>query len=199
MNKNTPVLLTFPRSGSNYFTNYFYQSSSKLIPSFHEYHQFESFLNIENKNNKIYDLCTIVRNPLDTIVSNSLLIENFKKDLTKEILTDVVHETTEKYRLFYKNNILKMKYIIDYNDLVENPRLTIKTFGKFFKIKTKEIDYIDNLFDNPKAGYLVSSKNSKHYDEVLNISKNINLKECLSLYNLALNNKVLIKSEFINE
>ena len=196
MSKNTPVLLTFPRSGSNYFINYLYQSSSKLIPSFHEYHQFKSFLNTEDKKNNTYDLCTIVRNPLDTIVSDSLLIENFKKDLTKEILIDVVNETAEKYILFYKNNILKMKYIIDYNDLIENARLTVKTFGKFFEIKTKEIDYIDNLFDNPKAGYLVSSKKSKYYEDVLDITKNTNLEECLSLYNLALKNKFSIESDF---
>jgi hypothetical protein len=199
MNKNIPVLLTFPRSGVNYFVNYFYQSSSKLISSFHEYHQFESFVNAKNKNNKDYDLCTIIRNPLDTIVSSSLLAENFKKDLKKEILIDIVNETAERYNLFYKNNIVKMKYIINYDDFIENPKLTIKTFGNFFGIKTKEVEYVDNLFDSPKAGYLVSSKNTKHYNEVLNISKNTNLKECTYLYNLALNNKVLIKSDFINE
>lgn len=196
MNKNIPVLLTFPRSGLNYFTNYFYQSSSKLILNFHEYHQFKSFLNIQDKSNDTYDLCTIIRNPLDTIVSSSLFIENFKKDLTEEILTDVVNETAERYSLFYKNNILKMKYIIDYNDLIENTKLTIKTFGDIFEIKTKEIDYVDNLFDSPKAGYLVSSKNTKHYDKVFSIAKNINLQECLSLYNLALKNKILIESDF---
>jgi hypothetical protein len=191
MNKDL-ILLTFPRSGMNYFINYFYQSSSKLITNFHEYYQVESFLNINNKTINDYNLCTIIRNPLDTIVSSTILVEHFRKDLEQEMIKKIINEIKNNYILFYKNNILKIKYVIDYEDLVKDPSLTIKTFGDIVGIPTKQIKYFDNLVDMPNAGYLVSSKFSKNYSAILEIAKNIDLQECFNLYYLALNNKILI-------
>ena len=192
MNKNTPILLTFPRSGSNYFTNYFYQSSSKLILKFHEYQDIEYFLDINNDVIENFNIVTIARNPADTIKSSVTMSANIKKNLTKEDIKEMIDETKDKYKLFYENNVSRINYVIDYETLLSNPKKVIEDFGYLFKIKTNKIKYTDNLIDNEPSGYIVSSKNKKHYDYVENIVSISDLDECLKLYKSVLSSKVMI-------
>jgi hypothetical protein len=191
MNNNL-ILLTFPRSGMNYFVNYFYQSCSTLLLNFHEYYQIENFLKNKNKKIKDFDIFTIVRNPIDTIVSASTMLANLRNDIEKDLLKDIIEETKNSYIMFYKNNIPVLKYIVDYNFFIQNPEKTIQYFADIVSIKAKEITYVDNLVENMSAGYLVSSKGKQHYNDILEIIDSVDLQECLDLYNLALSKKTII-------
>lgn len=171
-NVNKIVFITYPRSGVNYFAEYFMQMAKFPFPRFHNYKFVEEG----------QETFTIVRNPLDTITSNVTMsmARNPGSDLKA-----IADADAKEYLDFYTNIInKKIDNIISYDDYLKNPKTIMINFLNYTKIEYKDVEYRNTLKD--RGGYLVSSKTSNIYNSVLDYTITLNLLKHKEQYEMAL-------------
>jgi hypothetical protein len=146
-------LITYPRSGSNYFAEYFNQLTGTHIPKSHD---------IDYARGR--KIITIVRNPIECMTSRTAMIceteniENFL-DLPKILGKDI-----EDYSEFYTKIITQASIFIDYKKFIKNPKETMSGVLDRLNIAYDMIDYTQTL--GKKSGYIISSKNTFLYDSI---------------------------------
>jgi len=165
---------TFPRSGINYFAEYFEQVTGTYLKRSHTY--------IENKNLETF---SIVRDPVDCIASSASMLLNFDSNADIKITVDKI---AENYYNCYKEIInKKINNLISYSDFVNSPKKIIKNFVEHFNLEYKEIEYVQKLKNHDN--YLVSSIQTEQHHNVLNYLNTCNLNKNYEQYNIALANK----------
>lgn len=170
-NVNRIVFITFPRSGVNYFAEYFMQMTKFPFPRFHDFKWVEPG----------QETFTIVRNPLDTITSNVTMNLASNPDAPIE---DVANEDTQRYLDFYTNIVnKKIDNIISYDEFLKNPKTIMINFLNQVGIKYEDVEYKNTLKD--RGGYLVSSKNSDAYNKVLEYTSTLDLSKQEDQYQIA--------------
>ena len=182
--KKLPYLVTFPRSGSHYFDEIIYKEIGIHIEKSH------SIVELFDKNNqKKRKIITIVRNPIDTIVSyRASQIRDF--DSKSSDHKGTINAVMSEYILL--NNFLYeyADYVIDFNDLVTYPDSVAKRIISLLEINEK--DY--NLFDRGKyeysKEYLPTSKVLPSYNE--NLLDNFDIGLCNFYYNKILEKKIIL-------
>jgi hypothetical protein len=166
-------LITYPRSGSNYFAEYFNQVTGTHIPKSHDIGY--------ARGRKII---TIVRNPIDCMTSRTAMIcetENIKNFLD---LPNVLGKDIEDYSDFYTKIITEANIFIDYEKFIENPKETMSNVLNRLNISYNMTDYTQTLGKN--SGYIVSSKETLLYNSIKDHYEKQDNSSLLSLYNKAL-------------
>ena len=170
-NLSNVYFVTYPRSGLNYFAEYFEQSTGHRLPRSHSYD--DDFKG---------ETFTIVRDPLETIVSHSSMFLSFNEDRDVPGITDYV---ANAYYKFY-NNIInkKINNVISYKSFIENPKDIQEKFIKHLGMQYFDVKYTNYL--KPHDDYIVTSKETKQYEEVLKYAKTLDLSAQYTEYAIAL-------------
>ena len=174
------MFVTFPRSGINYFSDYFEQMTSMMLLRSHKYKKIPNFVYF-----------SIARDPIETITSEAAMIlssNNFDID-------EVIADSCKKYLDFYRDVMNKqIDYIFKYEDLVLKTDKVLMFFLEYTKTEYKKIEYTSSLQDGKQSNeYLVSSKKSNIYNEVLQKVKLLNLSEQYREYEVSVNKSITIK------
>jgi hypothetical protein len=174
-----PYLLTYPRSGSNYFDDILYkQEKIHFIKS----HYIENFF---DKNN--YKIITIARDPIDSICSQLSLYQDL--DLTRGHDFTVIENITN-YILMYSFLCENADYVIDFNDLIKYPELVIKKLLESLNID-KDKYYLFNQNFMPKhKNFIRSSKSLSRYRN--DFLDDFNTDICYFYYHKLLEKKIII-------
>jgi len=164
-------MVTFPRSGVNYFAEFFYQLTGLYLPRSHEP------MSAMGK-----QMISIVRNPVDTIASATAMYLTTNSHLTTE---QVAESFSRQYYTFY-NKILNSgpNVVIDYEKFIERPMDVLISFIKYLDIEYDVVEYNDQLENHDD--YVVSSKSSIIYEDTLNYIKTLDLTLHTKEYELAL-------------
>jgi hypothetical protein len=164
-------MVTFPRSGVNYFADFFYQLTGQDLPRSHE--------PMDSMGKQMF---SIVRNPVDTIASATAMYLTSYSHLTTE---QVAESFSKQYYAFY-SQILNNgpNLIIDYEKFIENPSKVLLNFIQFLGIRYRVVEYKNELKNHDD--YIVSSKTSSIYSDILNYTKTLDLSNHTKEYELAL-------------
>jgi len=175
-----PHLLTFPRSGSHYFNDILYKEA-KI--NFNNSHYVDQLFDKNNK--KMRTIVTIARDPVDSITSYLALTSPNRKEHEH-----IVSERITDYTLMYDYLCQNADYVIDFNDLVQQPEAIIKKLIDLMDIS----DYFDNIFNRniiPKYnGFISTSRTLSSYKK--DILNGHNIDSCYFYYNKLLEKKIII-------
>lgn len=156
------IILTFPRSGTNYLAHLIYQKlrdpddmdTPILIPQSHDIP--------DAKGKKVI---AIVRDPHETMKSLVTLVRSFPdQERFKRPDGDVYKFPAEQYMEYYAYIAKNSDLIIDYRDLVARPNDVLEYLAAFMGLCVNDKEYVNNLVDG--EDYLVSSRTSKLYDTI---------------------------------
>jgi hypothetical protein len=179
-----PYLLTFPRSGSHYFDELIYKELGIHIEKSHSVTEL-----FDENNQKKRKIITIVRDPIDVIVSyRASELRNFMADAgTQKRRTDQV---MSEYVLL--NNFLYeyADYIIDFNDLISHPEAVTKKIISLLEIKEEDYKNFNRFQYLYADSYIPSSKNLLSYNK--NILDGFDTSLCYFYYNKILEKKIVI-------
>lgn len=153
----------FPRSGNHFFMINFYKnfSNSELIWGMH---------NIEFLQKK--EMITIVRNPIDSIISYYIMEKNKKFD-------QIIYENRKWLITTLENK--KHIYVINFNNFIKNTENEIEKIKNKYPLEHKKnnikIPYINDI-KNVEGGFLPNKKRNKIKNDIVkklqkNYKKNI--------------------------
>lgn len=164
-------MVTFPRSGVNYFAEYFCQLTGLYLPRSHDP------LDAVDKH-----MFSIVRNPIDTIASSSAMLLTTNNNLNFE---NSIKNISNYYYTFY-NQIINQRsnMLVGYDNFIANPSNTVVNFIEYLGLDYKIAEYKNELKNHDD--YIVTSKKTKIYNEVLEYTKKLDLSNHLKEYNIAL-------------
>lgn len=146
---NNFQVVTYPRSGLNLLRILLGQQGYNISSS----HTFEGI-------NKDTGILTIARNPLDTVSSYFCMVKAHMHSLDYPGIDKMLQTYIETYTWLLDN----YDYILDYNDLVDSPNITIEKLLSHYDLPHTQIEYrLDLLKDDPAEKYLVSSKDTEWY------------------------------------
>ena len=156
------IILTFPRSGSNYLHELIKQKLRDPnnpdipidIPKTHS---------ISESDGK--KVISIIRDPFDTMKSLITLALNFPENPefaveSGEVFKFPANQYMETYSYIIDNSDL----IIDYRDLISRPNDVIDYLAQSMNLVVNKEEYVNELFDSPN--HLVSSTTSKLYNTI---------------------------------
>ena len=154
--------------------------TSMMLLRTHEYKKIPNFVYF-----------SIARDPLETITSDAAMIlshNNFDID-------EVIADSCKKYLDFYRDIMNKrIDYIFKYEDLVLKTDKVLMFFLEYTKTEYKEITYTSSLQDGKQSRqYLVSSKKTNIYNQVLEKAKLLDLSEQYREYEVSVNKSITIK------
>jgi hypothetical protein len=182
--KELPYLLTFPRSGSHYFDEIIYKEIGIHIEKSHSVSEL-----FDENNQKKRKIITIVRNPIDTLVSyraselrKYIPPESAQKTRTREAISEYI----------LLNNFLYQyaDYVIDFNDLVAYPDSMAKKIISLLEINEEDYKFFDRGNYWYEKEYLPSSKVLPSYSK--NLLDGFDLGLCNFYYNKVLEKKIAL-------
>jgi hypothetical protein len=178
--KFIPHLLTFPRSGSHFFSDALYEEAQI---NFTHSHYVEELFDKDNKKQR--PLITIARDPIDSISSYLALVEY--RGSENEFL---IPEKLTEYILMYSFLCENADYVIDFNDLVQHPNAVIKKMLTLLNIN-KDKHYLFDRNVIPKyKDFISSSKTLSTYKD--NVLDNVDTDLCYFYYHKLLEKKIVI-------
>ena len=143
---NPPKIIAYPRSGTHYLQNLIMTHYSKKI-TFSHYPVHENTF-----------IITIARDPFDSIQSHIAMNRHYNPETYKE--NDYVEYYVGLYKYLYNNANL----VVDYDDLINLPKETIRMICNLLGFEKNPSDH--NVLENNKdIKYLVSSKTVKEYSQ----------------------------------
>lgn len=196
---NAPEVLlrTYPRSGCNYFFNIFRQRTGYSMPRTHSSKDnCLKFWYLFEKSKGDQDIFSIIRNPLDTIVSSYVMgiSHIYKDDNFNEEEIGIEHGLNmfmKMYCYWYDNLDVENTIIMDYKTLIQSPEKIIKFVADYLGLVIQNNQYVDTLHDTElniesqtTSNYLVSSKSrAKLYNAVYKKASSMDMSECWKSYN----------------
>ncbi len=180
VNTLLPHLLTYPRSGSHYFDDLIYEEK-KL--HFNKSHYLDQLF--DKNNNKNRTIITIARDPKDSI-SSYLALFRLHEPGNEHIISEKITEYILMYSFLYEH----ADYVIDFNDLVNNPKPVIEKVLNFISIEEDDYHRFNTDAVSKFKGFIPSSKPLASYnDKVLD---GFNLDLCYFYYNKLLEKKITV-------
>jgi hypothetical protein len=167
-------LATYPRSGSNYFAQYFNQLTGEIIAKAHDLTHY-----------KRGDIVTIVRSPIECMASRSAMICHTSNFKNLSSISQVADESFNEYINFYENIAPKASILIDYNLFVSKPQEEMSKFLNKLNIPHKTEEYNQVLKDRENE-YIVSSKETDMYSMMVEHYKQTDTSYLFDLYTKAL-------------
>jgi hypothetical protein len=194
------IFITYPRSGVNFITKAIEQQTGQQIQYQHSFNAGEWIGFKDREINKSEDyIINIVRDPVESMASwlsmqyevgDTPLIKNGHEKILKA-------KSIPKYiNMYHKLLSLNNVVFINYNDFNRIDKILLKLYEilniETIKNETINKDFIDS--ENLKLGskYLLSSKTTPRYLEVLDTIKNYDLFKCYELYYQALDRCIKI-------
>lgn len=170
------VLVTIPRTGSNYLMRLIQQKTK----NFHitKTHSFP-------KNHK--HIITIARDPKDTILSTAAMNAH-SGNWHDYNFSGFINEYVKLGNKLYH----EAKIIISYDDLIKHPDRVVKYLANAMNIEYIDNHYTNTLSDDPKLGYLVSSQTSMYYHMIEPLMDTLDLSEAYEIYNKMLSKAIKI-------
>jgi len=182
MNK-VPYLTTFPRSGSHYFDELIYKEAGIHIEKSHAINSL-----FDKNNNKERTLITIVRNPIDSVVSY-IANEQSRINLPMDALKIRINQILTEYIIMHNFLYEHADYIIDFNDLVTDPDSVTKKILSLLEINKEDYKVFDTSVHVYAKEYVPSSKILSSYKKDILDSFNTDL--CYFYYNKILEKKII--------
>ena len=179
--KNTPHLVTFPRSGSHYLDQLIYKEARISIDKSHSVSEV-----FDRYGNKQKTILTIVRDPIEAI-SSYLSIQEKKYGYTN---LGRIEETITEYVFTHNFLYEHADLIIDFKDLVSRPDDVVKKVFSLLEIKNTDYRLFKRTPNVWHEEYVPSSKILSEYKEYSMQEHNFGL--CYSYYNKILENKIEI-------
>ena len=177
------AVISFPRSGSNFFMTEFSEMTGIL-------------LRLSHGTLKREIAVSCIRNPEDTLSSllaMKLTEMNYKFDIVPEDkvahdISRVLESMAAGYKRFYQYLIDSKNIIVDYKTFCADPPSYVQRICNKLNIDVLENRVsIHKPKDNPERGYLVSSAaSSKYYEAASKAVKSMDLKKLELLYEMAL-------------
>lgn len=146
--KDDVCLISFPRTGSNYFR--------KLLVDSLDYEILNSHSIDFAKNKRIV---TIIRDPYPTLKSLKTMLKHFNPNIDYNNFTDY-------YLGFFEYMYENAEVIINYKTLIQTPDKVIDYIAKYFKIYNYQTFSTEMTKDNLSDGGLATSKSSPLYDNI---------------------------------
>lgn len=176
-----PSLITYPRSGSHYFHELFYRNTRTLINRSHGVMDV-----LDHNKNKIKQIITIVRDPKETLWSLIGVQEHYGHMATE----GSIKQDLSDYSLLCNFLFEYADFVVDFNDLVNFPELTMNKILKELKINQEVASDADMNNYKKITGdrYVKSSKTLLEYKE--KSFDNFNLGLCYYEYNKLLTRKI---------
>jgi LPS sulfotransferase NodH len=159
-------ICTYPRSGSVYLSNLIVAKTGYQFPKYHYI--------------KEGTMIVVVRNPLDSIISEATKLSHYDLFYT-------IDELMEKYVIFYSELIKNHAIIFQYEDLLRNPEGIIKTLIKELNITEINETPFEEVGDNVSEKHIATSTKSPHYDIIKEKVKEYDFAELNKLYEQAKN------------
>jgi hypothetical protein len=179
-------IVTYPRSGLNFFRELLEQQG----------HSFDASHSTDKFGKGVIPI-TIARNPIDSVCSHFAMVSFYIGGGEYLLLEKFLESYIKDYEWFLSNNA----YIISYEDLVEDPKKTIKEFLTNLSLSHTDIEYnINTLRDDSSKQYLVTSKTQPSYEKAKKlILQAKNLEKAKDLYNQALLHKWVPNDEIFEK
>lgn len=135
-------------------------------------------------------LISIIREPVGCITSATAFSVSLKEPLQDiNLINDLIDSKIKTYKEFLEHVIKNVKVVFDFDDINKTEEI-VKHVSDLFDIEYRFIpDNTENVFPDT---FLLSSKVHPQYDQILQIVKSRNLRECHELFNKALENKVIL-------
>lgn len=162
------MLLTYPRSGSHYLRDLVKQKLDTELEASHNWDEATGVV------------ITIARDPYDSIHSAITMTRHYDQPLD---IKRMVNSYAYQHGFLYN----RANVVIDYNTLVKNTDLVVKTLSDILDKPINEHIYHNEMTDHPEENYLVSSLTSPLYKE--DYLKGYDLTEAYRVYNLLLSRK----------
>lgn len=166
-------LITYPRSGSNYFAEYFNQLTGVHISKSHD---------VDYARGR--KIITIVRNPIDCMTSRTAMICETEKIKNFLDLPKVLGKDIEDYEDFYTRIISEASIFIDYEKFIVSPKETMLKVLDKLDISYNITDYTQTLGE--RVGYIISSKETGMYNSIKDYYEKQDNQTLFDLYNKAL-------------
>ncbi len=176
-------LISFPRSGSNFFITEFAAMSGIILKLTHGMLKRDVAI-------------SCIRNPKDTLSSLLAMkltqINYGDSGVPDERITfqvsSVLKQMTVSYKNFYNYLLSSKNIIIDYESFCKNPSKYVQKVCNKLNIDTlNDKTFTYNLKDNPQRGYLVSSlASSEYYEVAVKAVRGLDLSELELLYEMTL-------------
>lgn len=174
-NKYDLIICTYPRSGVNFLSNMLKENTDINFCYTHK-----SPINRDN------NLTTIIRNPVESISSwvSMGLHFDYIEDRYKDSNLDLYIEgAIRKYLSFYNYIKSSVNFIIDFDDLINNPNAEFLKLLNFFNFTINDNVKSSGVNDDTKNGRISTSKNTMFYDIVTNKIKEYDLEDCNRAFN----------------
>jgi hypothetical protein len=178
MNNMPPHLLTYPRSGSHYLDRLIYKKAKFHIERSHAVNH-----SFDKDNKKIKRILTIARDPKESIISYIALEKHISPSSpprTNEMITE--------YILLYNFLCEHADYVIDYQDLIDQPEAISEKLLETLGINEENSYRFFTNIDYDSKNYVQSSKDLSFYKSI-NLD-NINLNLCYHYYNKLLEKRL---------
>jgi hypothetical protein len=183
INRVIPHLLTYPRSGSHYFDDMLYEEEKIHFTKSHYLDEL-----FDKNNNKTRTIITIARDPVDSICSYVALYNGYG------LFTDghefVINEKITEYVLMYAFLCENADYVIDFNDLTQNPEPVIRKLLNLLNIDKDQYGYFDRKNVTKYESFVPSSKSLPKYNN--NLLDNFDTSLCYYYYYKLLEKKIII-------
>jgi hypothetical protein len=132
---------------------------------------------------------SIVREPVGCIASAAVFDISLYNLLSNIALNRVIDSRIKTYKEFLEHVIKNVNVIFDFDDINKTEEI-VKYVSDLFEIEYRPVTLNpDNVFPDT---FLLSSKVHSQYDQILQIVKSKNLRQCHELFNKALERKVIL-------
>jgi hypothetical protein len=134
-----------------------------------------------------YPMISIIREPIGCIASSAAF--NLSPDEDINIINNMIDSKIKTYNEFLEHVIKNVNVIFDFDDINKTEKI-VKYVSDLFDIEYRPVTLNPNNFF-PDT-FLLSSKLHPQYDQILEIVKSKNLRQCHELFNKALERKVIL-------
>lgn len=155
---NTDInVLTYPRSGVTLFKDLADQHGFWL----NSFHRHSDLPNIRR-------VCSIIRQPEYSVASHYAMGRHHGISNDPKMVDWMLEEYISLNSWILEN----AKYIILYDDLINNTEKTMMNFLESYGLRYQRVDYkFDRIPDNPSEFHLKSSSDSEHYVPGLHLAQ----------------------------
>jgi len=180
--KSNHVIVSYPRSGSNYFQLAWKEKNDEYIRCFRTYEMIKPI--IENSSLIVIGL---IRNPVDSITSRVLIYKTHEKFFKNE--QSEIDFSLSEYIKIYKFIIDRADFIVDLSSFDQIDKV-IETISSSEQTLVNK-DNIDSGLNNIQ-NYSPSFIGHEDYERVRNLIKKQDLETHNALYNLAYKKRLMV-------
>jgi hypothetical protein len=180
--KTKHILVSYPRSGSNYFQLAWKEKNKQHIECLRS-----SRLIYKIEKDEKVKIIGLIRNPLEAISSRILMDKTYKNGLNVE--DSVIDFSVEEYIKIYKFIINNADFIVDTSELKNVDKL-IEFISGISSVQISNDEIKNRLINIPYYSY--SFVGHEDYETTVNSLKNVDIELCQVLYHEAYAKRLVV-------